>query len=132
MGITLPKTVYATDSLEAFRNQHKEAKFESRNGEITEHGKPKRFSCSLKNLYNRFVGGEFENAHSAEGDALALLKLVVHKPDVLEYLEKGAHELCCHGSPKNCSKKPRVSLDEKDASQVQDEYFSQLEKEGLL
>lgn len=132
VGITLPKTVYATDSLEAFRNQHKEAKFESRNGEITEHGKPKRFSCSLKNLYNSFVGGEFENAHSAEGDALALLKLVVHKPDVLEYLEKGAHELCCHGSPKNCSKKPRVSLDEKDASQVQDEYFSQLEKEGLL
>lgn len=135
VGITMPKSVYATDSLKAFRNQHKEAKNDSHNGEITEetgNGKPKRFSCSLKNLYNSFVGGEFENAHSAEGDALALLRLVVHKPDVLEYLEKGAHELCCQDSAKHSSKKPRVSLDEKDANQVQDEYFSQLEKEGLL
>ena len=134
VGITLPETVYATDSLKAFRKQHKEARNESHNGEITEqtgNGISKRFSCSLKNLYNSFVGGEFENAHSAEGDALALLRLVVHKPDVLEYLEKGAYELCCQGT-KHCSKKPRVSLDEKDASQVQDEYFSQLEKEGLL
>lgn len=136
VGITLPKSVYATDSLKAFRNQHKEVKTESHNGEITKHAeeteneKPMRFSCSLKNLYNSFVGGEFENAHSAEGDALALLRLVVHKPDVLEYLEKGAHELCCQGSAKHSSKKPQVSLDEKDASQVQDEYFSQ--KEGLL
>ena len=134
--ITLPKTIYATDSLKAFRKQHKEAKNESHNGGTTEqmqtgNGKPKRFSCSLKNLYNSFVGGEFENAHSAEGDALALLKLVVHKPDVLEYLEKGARELCCQGSTKHSSKKKRVSLDEKDANQVQDEYFSQLENEGL-
>ena len=135
VGITLPESVYATDSLKAFRKQHKEAKNESHNGEITEetaNGKPKRFSCSLKNLYDRFVGGEFENAHSAEGDALALLQLVVHKPDVLEYLEKGAHKLCCQGSAHHSSKKPRVSLDEKDTSQVQDEYFSHLEKEGLL
>jgi len=135
VGITLPETVYATDSLKAFRKQHKEAKNESHNGETTEqtgNGKPKRFSCSLKNLYNTFVVGEFENAHSAEGDALALLKLVVHKPDVLEYLEKGAYELCCQGSTKHSSKKPQVSLEEKDESQVQDEYFSQLEKEGLL
>ena len=29
------------------------------------------------------------------------------------------------------SKKPRVSLDEKDANQVQDEYCSQLEKKAL-
>jgi len=135
VGITLPETVYATDSLKAFRKQHKEAKNESHNGETTEqtgNGKPKRFSCSLKNLYNTFVGGEFENAHSAEGDALALLKLVVHKPDVLECLEKGAYELCCQGSTKHSSRKPQVSLEEKDESQVQDEYFSQLEKEGLL
>ena len=129
VGITLPETVYATDSLKAFRKQHKEAKNESHNGETTEqtgNGKPKRFSCSLKNLYNTFVGGEFENAHSAEGDALALLRLAVHKPDVLEYLEKGAYELCCQGSTKHSS------LEGKDSSQVQGEYFSQLEKEGLL
>jgi len=63
---------------------------------------------------------------------LALLKLVVHKPDVLEYLEKGAYELCWQGITKQSSKKPQVSLDQKDASQVQDEYFSQLENEGLL
>ena len=30
------------------------------------------------------------------------------------------------------SKKPGVSLDEKDANEVQDDYFSQLESEGLL
>ena len=135
VGITLPVSVYATDSLKAFRKQHKEAKNESHNGEKTEkteNEKPTRFSCSLKNLYNSFVGGEFENAHSAEGDASALLRLVVHKPDVLEYLEEGAHELCNQGSTKHSSKKPRVSLDDKDASQVQDEYFSQLEKEGRL
>ena len=99
VGITLPGTVYATDSRKAFTKQHEEAKNESLNEVITGQtgsGKPKRLS--LKILYNSFVGGEFENAHSAEGDALALLKLVVHKPDVLEYLEKGAHELCCHGS----------------------------------
>lgn len=139
VGITLPESVHATDSLKAFRRQHKECKNESNNGEIAAeravNGKRKRFSCSLKNLYDSFVGGEFENAHSAEGDALALLRLVIHKPDILEYLEKGAHQLCCqnkNSETKNSSEKSRVSLDEKDASQVQDEYFSQLEKEGLL
>jgi len=92
VGITLPETVYATDSRTAFEKQNKEAKNESHNAETTEqtgNGRP----FSLKNLYSSFVGGEFENAHSAEGDALALLKLAVHKPDVLEYLEKGAHKL---------------------------------------
>lgn len=135
VGITLPVSVYATDSLKAFRKQHNEVKTESHNEENTEktaNGKPTRFSCSLKNLYNSFVGGEFENAHSAEGDAFALLQLVVHKPDVLEYLEKGAHEFCREDSTNHSSKKQRVPLDEKDASQVQDEYFSQLEKEGPL
>ncbi|XP_078381179.1 three prime repair exonuclease 2-like [Oculina patagonica] len=135
--ITLPENVYASDSIKAFRKQHKEAKNESNNEEITEekaNGKRKRFSCALKNLYNNFVGGEIENAHSAEGDVLALLRLVIHKPDILEYLENGAYQLCCQNkdSTKHPSKKPRVSLDEKDANQVQDEYFSQLEKEGLL
>ena len=123
--------------MKAFRKQHKDAKNQSNDEEIAEervNGKRKRFSCSLKNLYSNFVGGEFENAHSAEGDALALLRLVIHKPDVLEYLENGAHRLCCQNKDrvKHSSKKQRVSLDENDANQVQDEYFSQLEKEGLL
>ena len=140
VGITLPESVYVSDSLKAFRKQHKEAKNNSKNEQIAqedENGKCKRFSCSLKNLYDSFVGGEFENAHSAEGDALALLRLVIHKPDVLEYLENGAHQLCfqnkeLEGAKHRSPKKPRMFLDEKGASQVQDEYFSQLEKEGLL
>lgn len=127
VGITLPETIHATDSLKAFQRQHKEIV-----GEVV-NGKRKRFSCSLKNLYKTFVGGQIENAHSAEADAFALLRLVVHKPDILEYLENGAHQLCSQNKDnERNSKKPRVCLDEKAASLVQDEYFSQLEKEGLF
>lgn len=70
----------------------------------------------MKNLYNSFVGGEFENVYSVEGDVLVLLKFVVYKLDVLEYLEKGVYEFCCYGSLKNCLKKLWVFLDEKDVS----------------
>ena len=130
VGITLPESVQASDSLKAFREQHKESK--DGNGAATA-GEGKRFSCSLSNLYNTFVGGEFENAHSAEGDALALLRLVVHKPDIMEYLGNGAHKLFYHNSgEKSTSQQQKVTLNEKDINQVQDEYFSQLEKEGLL
>ena len=135
VGITLPESVQASDSLKAFRKQHKETKNNLNNdgtGAATA-GEGKRFSCSLSNLYNTFVGGEFENAHSAEGDALALLRLVVHKPDIMEYLGNGAHKLFYHNSgEKSASQQQKVTLDEKDVNQVQDEYFSQLEKEGLL
>lgn len=139
VGITLPESVRASDSLKAFRKQHKEAKTDLNNGangtsSTTVAGKRKRFSCSLNNLYCSFVGGEFENAHSSEGDALALLRLVIHKPDILEYLENGAHELSWQNKENGGSsvKKPKVALNEKDINQVQDEYLSQLEKEGLL
>lgn len=136
VGVTLSESVQASDSLKAFRKQHKEAKNDLNNGvNGSNHtGKRKRFSCSLTNLYNTFVGGEFEKAHSAEGDALALLRLVIHKPDVLEYLENGARKLSCQNNDngESSSKKPKMALDGKDISQVQDEYFSQLEKEGLL
>lgn len=130
-GISLPESVQASDSLKAFRKQHKEAKDDPNHG-VAEGGKGKRFSCSLSNLFSTFVGGEFENAHSAEGDALALLRLVVHKPDILNYLDNGANNFSCQNGAENSAKKPKVALDEKDINQVQDEYLSQLEKEGLL
>ena len=55
-----------------------------------------------------------------------MLRLVIHKPDVLGYLESGAHKLSVRVP--TC----KVTLDEKDINQVQDEYLSQLEKEGLF
>ena len=117
VGITLSESVQASDSLKAFRKQHKESKDNLNNdgnGAATA-GEGKRFSCSLSNLYNTFVGGEFENAHSAEGDALALLRLVVHKPDIMEYLGNGAHKLFCHNSgEKSTSQQQKVTLNEKD------------------
>ena len=101
VGLRLPDSVECSDSLKAFRKQHMENEEDSNcvDGVISR-GKRKRFSHSLTNLYHTFVGGEFENAHRAEGDALALLKLVIHKPDVLEYIENGAHKLFCHQSSK--------------------------------
>lgn len=135
VGITLPESVYASDSLKAFRKQHKEEKYDTSNNTAEAGGKRKRFSCSLSNLFSTFVGGEFENAHSAEGDALALLRLVIHKPDVLGHLESGAHKLsvsCQNGAENSVKNSFKVALDEKDINQVQDEYLSQLEKEGLF
>lgn len=129
VGITLPESVYASDSLKAFRKQHKEQKYDTSNNTTAEAGgKRKRFSCSLNNLFGTFVGGEFENAHSAEGDTLALLRLVIHKPDVLGYLESGAHKLSVSYQNGAC----KVAMDGKDIDQVQDEYLSQLEKEELF
>lgn len=138
VGITLPESVHASDSLKAFRKQHKEGKNGLSHGvnDTTADGtrKRKRFSCSLANLHRTFVGEDFENAHSAEGDALALLRLIIHKPDILKHLENEAQKLFCHNDENECgsSKKLRVALDEMDINQVQEEYLSQLEKEGLV
>ncbi|XP_022791193.1 three prime repair exonuclease 2-like [Stylophora pistillata] len=133
--ITLPGTVYSSDSLKAFRKQHKEAENGGNKEESVEEDvnrKGKRF-YSLKHLYSTYVGGEIADAHSAEADAFALLKLVVLKPDILIYLENEARRLF----PKDKEiardpEEPPMSVEEKSASQVQNANSPQLEKGELL
>ena len=133
VGVKLPDSIACSDSLKAFRKQHQEHKdyLNSPDGAAISVGKRKRFSFSLSNLHSTYVGDEMQNAHSAEGDALVLLKLVFHKPDILEYLENGAHKLFClrQVNEENYSKKQKQALDEETVNQVQDDYLSQLEKE---
>ena len=135
VGVKLPDSVACSDSLKAFRKQHQQHKDYPNfpNGAAISVGKRKRFSFSLNNLHSTYVGGEIQNAHSAEGDALVLLKLVFHKPDILEYLENGAHRLFClsQANDENSSKKKKKALDAETFNQVQDEYLSQLEKEEI-
>lgn len=133
VGVQLPESIACSDSLKAFRKQHQQHKDYTNfpNGAAITIGKRKIFSFSLNNLHSTYVGGEIQNAHSAEGDALVLLKLVLHKPDILEYLENGAHKLFClsQANEENSSKKQKQALDEETFNRVQDEYLSQLEKE---
>ena len=135
VGVKLPDSVACSDSLKAFRKQHQQHKDYTNfpNGAAITIGKRKIFSFSLNNLHSTYVGGEIQNAHSAEGDALVLLKLVLHKPDILEYLENGAHKLFClsQANDENSSKKKKKALDAETFNQVQDEYLSQLEKEEI-
>ncbi|KAK2573687.1 Three prime repair exonuclease 2 [Acropora cervicornis] len=120
VGVKLPDSIACSDSLKAFRKQHQQHKDYP--------NFPNGAAISVVPML-----GEIQNAHSAEGDALVLLKLVLHKPDILEYLESGAYRLFClsQANDKNSSKKEKKALDAETVNQVQDEYLSQLEKEEI-
>ena len=126
VGLSLPIDIRASDSLKAFRKHLREVL------PAQKKTKGKRISCSLANLYSTFVSGEVERAHSAEGDALALLKLVIFKPQILECIESGAHELAEDKAYSSRFKqREHLQLNEQEMNDVQDEYLTQLEKEGL-
>ena len=93
VGIVIPDNVKFADSWKAFRQLHyspseSTSSTRDRASEI-EMGGTGRPSFSLANLYKRYVGCPVENAHSAEADAIALLRLVLHKPEVLPFLDMG-------------------------------------------
>ena len=131
VGTTLPGTVHASDSVKAFRKQLKEAENGRNNEEVVGEDvnrKGKRI-CSLKHLYSTYVGGEIVDAHSAETDAFALLKLVVHKPEILIYLEDEARRLFPQEEEiAKDPEEPQMCVEEKSASQVQNANSPPLEK----
>ncbi|XP_031552736.1 three-prime repair exonuclease 1-like [Actinia tenebrosa] len=152
VGLEFPPHIKVSDSYKAFKNLHQETvhPIMRRGEECSKHLNvftlPKKVSFSLGNLYERQFGKEITDSHTAEGDSLALLELVVAKPEVLDYLEEGSHSMGCGSKNPGLSEvrtdpvkengqhanKGKESCSKTLAVEIHEEYFGLLEKEGLL
>jgi DNA polymerase III epsilon subunit-like protein len=152
LGLEFPQSIKASDSYKAFSDLHQAMEqLSMRSGNKRERFinsiLPEKVSFSLGNLYLRQTGKDIYGSHTAEGDTLALLELAVEKPEVLEYLEGGAHLMGCGKTNPGLSAARNVCEENRlqeasegedscgsktEANEVHEEYFGLLEKEGLL
>lgn len=140
VGLEFPSSVEVSDSCSAIRAMHKDLKAQDTGQERRSNGSSARISHSLSSLYKRYTGKDIEGSHTAEGDTLALLELVLAKPEVKSYIEKGARQLGRTANQNNglAFVRERTSLNNEfneskiEESEVLEEYFSVLEEEGVL
>lgn len=85
-----PSSILVSDSYKAFRKLYEATHGKSRG--IKKLG-IEGVSFSLSNLYYREMGRRIKGRYTVEGDSMALIELIVKKPEVLGYIESGAHPL---------------------------------------
>lgn len=138
VNVEFPSSVQVADSCSAFRALHKDLRSQTSDLSSKRHNfGNEKISHNLGNLYKRYTGKDIEGSHTAEGDSMALLELVIFKTEILEYIENIAHNIGNGSQNRELStaKESHVSsqdTEEDDEKQVLDEYFDILEHEGII